>query len=77
MTDFSFHQGLLDPDTKEHKACPVTQISQGKCPFSGATGTFELRPQEPKYLRLKNWVEGTQAVDTLHQKATNVSELSV
>lgn len=64
-------KGLLDPDTNEHKTCPVTQISQGKCPFSGATGTFEIRPQEPKYLRLKNWVEGTQAVDTLHQKATN------
>jgi len=52
----------------------VTQISQGRCPFSGATGKFELRPQEPKYLRLKNWVENKEAVDTLHQKATNVSE---
>ena len=47
---------------------------QGKCPFSGATGEFKMRPQEPKYLRLKNWVEDTQAVDTLHQKATNVSD---
>ena len=48
-------------------------VSQGKCPFSGAGGIFEMRPQEPKYLRLKNWIEGTQAVDTLHQKAANVS----
>ena len=55
--------------------CPVTQATQGKCPFSGATGKFEMRAQEPRYLRLKNWVEGTQAVDTLHQKAYNVSDI--
>ena len=47
---------------------------QKKCPFSGATGEFMMRPQEPKHLRLRNWVDGTQAVDTLHQKATNVSD---
>lgn len=54
--------------------CPVTLVTQGKCPFSGATGKFQIRPQEPRYLRLKNWIEGTQAVDTLHQKADNVSD---
>ena len=49
---------------------------QGKCPFSGMAEEFKMRPQEPKYLRLKNWIESTQAVDTLHQKATNVSEIA-
>ncbi|KAL9981801.1 hypothetical protein ACROYT_G010554 [Oculina patagonica] len=57
--------------SQEQRVCPVTLATQGKCPFSGATGNFEMRPQEPRYLRLKNWVESSQAVDTLHQKAYN------
>ena len=66
--------GTVDYQPKKQESCPIAMPFSGKCPFSGATGEFNIRPQEPKYLRLKNWVEDTQAVDILHQKATNVSE---
>ncbi|KAK2574222.1 Nitric oxide synthase [Acropora cervicornis] len=41
---------------------------QSEFPSSGSFGEFQIRPQEPKYLRLKNYVEGSEVVDTLHQK---------
>ena len=66
--------GTVDYQPKKQESCPIAMAFPGKCPFSGATSEFKIRPQEPKYLRLKNWVEDTQAVDTLHQKAANVSE---
>lgn len=41
---------------------------QSEYPSSSSFGEFQIRPQEPKYLRLKNYVEGSEVVDTLHQK---------
>lgn len=64
-------KGPLDHKIQKDEGCPMAAAFQGKCPFSGVTEEFKMRPQEPKYLRLKNWIESTQAVDTLHQKATN------
>ena len=46
-----------------------------KCPFSGQIGEFKMRPQEPKHMRLRNWIEDFDSVDTLHQKAIKVSGL--
>lgn len=46
-----------------------------KCPFSGQIGEFKMRPQEPKHMRLRNWIEDSDSVDTLHQKAIKVSGL--
>nr|AAK61379.1 nitric oxide synthase [Discosoma striata] len=48
--------------------CPFIGADEKKCPFAAG---FQMRSQEPKYLRVNNWIEGTQMVDTLHQKATN------
>ena len=48
---------------------------QSEYPSSGSFGEFHVRPQEPKYLRLKNYVEGSEVVDTLHQKTKTVSEI--
>ncbi|XP_073258814.1 nitric oxide synthase 3-like [Porites lutea] len=41
---------------------------QEECPFSGQNGEFKMRDHGPKCLKLKNWVDGTEIVDTLHQK---------
>ena len=60
---------------KKEETCPMASAMQGRCPFSGTTEGFRMRPQDPKYLRLMNWVEGKETVDTLHQKATNVSKI--
>ena len=46
-----------------------------RCPFSGQIGEFKMRPQEPKHMRLRNWIEDSDSVDTLHQKAIKVSGL--
>ena len=48
---------------------------QSEYPSSGSFREFQIRPQEPKYLRLKNYVEGSEVVDTLHQKTKIVSEI--
>lgn len=34
-----------------------------------------MREHGPKCLKLKNWVDGTEIVDTLHQKVKDVSEI--
>lgn len=46
-----------------------------KCPFIGQGEEFKMRRQEPKHMRLKNWIEDIDSVDTLHQKAIKVSGL--
>lgn len=48
---------------------------QEKCPFSGQNGEFKMREHGPKCLKLKNWVDGTEIVDTLHHKVKDVSEI--
>ena len=48
---------------------------QEECPFSGQNGEFKMRDHGPKCLKLKNWVDGTEIVDTLHQKVKDVSEI--
>ena len=47
---------------------------QSEYPSSGSFGEFQIRPQEPKYLGSKNYVEGSEVVDILHQKTKIVSE---
>ena len=58
-----------------HGSFVLAMAVQEKCLFSAQNGEFKMRDQEPKCLRLKNWVDGTQMVDTLHQKVENVSEI--
>ncbi|XP_068736413.1 nitric oxide synthase 1-like isoform X2 [Montipora capricornis] len=71
FADTTESKEALHYQIKKEETCPMASAMQGRCPFSGTTEGFRMRPQDPKYLRLMNWVEGKEMVDTLHQKATN------
>ena len=62
--------GGLDHDSS---ACESEILSESseikKCPVTN----FISKPQQPKYVRLQNLLDGRYTTDTLHQKATIVS----
>lgn len=77
MTELGLCLLLLAVDEPFNHKIQEKEICQMplKCPFSGQIGEFKMRPQEPKHMRLRNWIEDSDSVDTLHQKALKVSGL--
>ena len=62
--------GGLDHDTRECES-EIHSESSGikKCPVTNSIS----KPQQPKYVRLQNLLDGRYTTDTLHQKAIVVS----
>lgn len=65
--------GGLDHDTRECES-EIHSESSGitKCPVTNFIS--KPQPQQPKYVRLQNLLDGRYTTDTLHQKAAVVSQ---
>ena len=62
----AINNGDLD---KDHRAIESESNGIKKCPVTNAIS----KPQQPKYIRLQNLLDGRYTTDTLHQKSIIVS----